>query len=106
VITELVAPVPPGETGLMEFYVTTPDVTEETPIFEEMTLDDNGNKFGDIQLALTVVPGIEEGEESGEGSEHSDIEGGCAAGGGGLGGGALAFFLLGFTGLVRRRRAA
>jgi MYXO-CTERM domain-containing protein len=108
VITTLAAPVPPGGTGMMEFYVTTPMTDVEVPIFEEMTFDDAGNKFGDVQLAFTVVPGLGEGE-SGEGSEipENDIEGGCSTSGGS--GSGLAFLLLGLvgiTGRVRRRRAA
>ncbi len=103
VITQLVGPVAPGAMGLMEFYVTTPATDVEIPIFEEMTFDDNGVKFGDIQLAFTVVPGIE--EESGEGNEvGEEVVGGCSTGRDTRG--ALAIVLLGFIGLRRRRRTA
>jgi uncharacterized protein (TIGR03382 family) len=102
VITTLGSPIAAGSTGTIDFDVTTPMADAELPVMEELVLDDGGTKFGDIQLALTVVPGMT-GDESGDGSEeeHDDgAEGGCNAGGGGAG--VLALFAL--VGLVRRRR--
>src|SRR5690606_39436024 len=102
VIAELGAPNAAGETGTIDYDVTTPFAESELPVMEELVLDDAGKKFGDIQLALTVVPGMT-GEESGDGSEeeHDDEAGGCNVGGSG-GTGVLALFAL--VGLVRRRR--
>jgi MYXO-CTERM domain-containing protein len=100
IITTLGTPVAPGQTGTLEFDVMTPLVDEETPIFEEMTLDDSGQKFGDIQVALTVVPGATE-DESGDGSEDlGEVTGGCSATGPSSG----LLVLLAFMGLGRARR--
>ena len=71
--------------------------TDELPVFQELVLDDNGTKFGDIQLALTVVPGMT-GDESSDGSEDGGT-GGCNAGGGSAG----TLLLLALAGLRRRR---
>jgi hypothetical protein len=98
-IATLGAAVAPGETVTIDLDVTTPATDVELPIMEELALDDGGTKFGDIQLALTVVPGMG-GDESGDGSETDDVEGGCNAGGGRAG----AFVLLALLGMVRRRR--
>jgi uncharacterized protein (TIGR03382 family) len=102
VITTLGAAIEAGKTGTIDFDVTTPATDVELPIMEELVLDDGGTKFGEIQLALTVVPGMT-GEESGEGSEeehdHGDA-GGCNAGGNSSG----LLLLFALVGLVRRRR--
>lgn len=100
VITALGSPIEAGATGTVELDVTTPASDTELPVFEELVLDDGGTKFGDIQLALTVVPGMGS-DESSDGNEiGGDVEGGCNAGGGA--GGALMIFAL--FGLIRRRR--
>jgi MYXO-CTERM domain-containing protein len=100
VIATLGAPIAAMSSGTIDFDVMTPAATEELPIAEDLVLDDNGQKFGDIQFALTVVPGGGEGESS-EGSEYGDdVQGGCSTGGGSTG----ALVLLGFVGLARRRR--
>ncbi|NVB85115.1 MAG: hypothetical protein HOV81_42510, partial [Kofleriaceae bacterium] len=80
VITSLGAAIKAGNTGTIDFDVTTPFTeTEELPVFQELVLDDGGTKFGDIQLALTVVPGMT-GDESSDGSEEEDgAGGGCNA---------------------------
>ena len=77
--------------------------TEELPVFQELTLDDGGQKFGDIELALTVVPGMT-GDESSDGDEDGEFEGGCNAGGGGAGSALALLFTV--AGLRRRRRTA
>lgn len=104
VIATLGAPIEAGKTGTIDFDVTTPMTDAELPIMEELVLDDGGTKFGDIQLALTVVPGMTE-DESGDGSEESDdAAGGCNAGGSN-GASVLALVALaGFVGRTRRRR--
>jgi uncharacterized protein (TIGR03382 family) len=100
VIATLGAPIAPMTSGTIDFDVMTPAAAEELPITQDLVLDDNGQKFGDIQFALTVVPGGGE-DESSDGSEVGDnIEGGCNAGGGS----ASALVLLGFVGLSRKRR--
>jgi uncharacterized protein (TIGR03382 family) len=102
VITTLGASIAAGKTGTIDFDVTTPATDVELPVMEELELNDGGTKFGDIQLALTVVPNMA-GDESSDG-EPEDPDGGqgggCNAGGGGSG----ALALLALVGLVRRRR--
>lgn len=100
VITTLGAAIKAGKTGTIDLDVTTPFTdTDELPVMEELVLDDGGTKFGDIQLALTVVPGMT-GDESSDGSEEMDGGvGGCNAGGGSAG----ALVLLALAGLRRRR---
>jgi hypothetical protein len=101
VITTLGAPIAPGKTGTIDFDVTTPPTgDDELPVFQELVLDDGGKAFGDIQLALTVVPGMT-GDESSDGMEEE----GEAAGGCNAGGSASWLVMLGIVGLVRRRRA-
>ena len=101
VIATLGSSIATGTTGTIDFDVTTPATDAELPVFQELVLDDAGTKFGDIQLALTVVPGMT-GEESGDASEEGDtVTGGCqVSGGSGLG---IALALLG---LVRARSRA
>jgi uncharacterized protein (TIGR03382 family) len=105
VITKLDAAVAPTKTIVIDLDVTTPAASEDLPVFEELVLDDAGKKFGEIQIALTVAPGLVD-EESGEGSEdaHDDGEatGGCSAGGGGSA--ALSAFLAAMLGRLRVRR--
>jgi hypothetical protein len=100
VITTLGAPIEAGKTGTIDFDVTTPAADAELPIMEELTLNDGGTMFGEIQLALTVVPGMT-GGESGDGSEESDMDGGCNAGGHGTG----VLVLLALAGVTRRQTA-
>jgi uncharacterized protein (TIGR03382 family) len=103
VITTLGAEIAAGKSGAVDFDVMTPDTNEELPVFEELELDDGGTKFGTIELALTVAPGVDPAGESSEGDDlGDDIDGGCNAGGGGAGGGMLAMVM--FVGLRRRRR--
>lgn len=103
VITTLGAQIAAGKSGTLDFDVMTPDTVDELPVFQELVLDDGGTKFGDIELALTVVPGADPNGESAEGDDMGDdIEGGCNASGGSTG--ALAILLM--AGLRRRRRTA
>ena len=102
VITTLGAEIAAGKTGTIDLDVTTPAADAELPVMQDLTLNDGGTKFGDIQLALTVVPGMSD-DESGDGSEVSgDTSGGCNAGRGASGSGAL--LVLALAGLIRRRR--
>ena len=103
VITTLGNAIPAGTMGQIDFDVTTPDVAEETPIFEELEISDGGARLGSVNLALTVVPGMEE-TTSAEGDDQFDQEvtGGCSTGGGPLGAGSLALLLS--VVLCRRRR--
>jgi hypothetical protein len=101
VIATLGSAIEPGKTGTVDFDVMAPQSDDELPVFQELVLDDGGQKFGDIQLAFTVVPGIGSGGESGEGFEaDQDIVGGCHAGGGH----ASALMLLALAGVRRRRQ--
>jgi uncharacterized protein (TIGR03382 family) len=101
VITTIGAQIDAGKSGAVDFDVMTPDTSEELPVFEELVLDDGGTKFGTIELALTVAPGVDPAGESSEGDDMGDeVEGGCNAGGGGAG----AFAIVMLAGLRRRRR--
>ena len=85
VIATLGAAVAPMKTAIIDLDVTTPATTEELPLFEELVLDDGAKKFGEITLALTVVPALD-GEESGENGDEEDSAGdagGCSTTGGG-----------------------
>jgi hypothetical protein len=103
VITTLGAAIAVGSTGTVELDVTTPASDAVLPIDEKLDLDDSGTKFGSIDLAVTVVPGMT-GPASGDGGDSSDT--GNAGGGCNAGGGAGAGVLLALMALVRRRRAA
>ena len=105
VITTLGAPIEAGKTGTIDLDVTTPNTVDaELPVMEALVLNDGGRKFGDIVLALTVVPGMT-GEESGDGSEDMhDDGGGCSAASGGGSSGAGVLVLLAWIAFVRRRR--
>jgi uncharacterized protein (TIGR03382 family) len=98
VVATLGTEVAPNATGMVDFDVTTPDASQATPITQDMELDDGGQKFGDIQLAMTVDPSG--AGNSSDDSEFGAVEGGCNAGGGNAG----ALVLLGFVGLATRRR--
>ncbi len=103
VITTLGNTVAAGDQITVMFDVMTPPETVETPITETFALNDSGQTFGMIDLALTVVPGMS-GGSSGDGMDGHDPGnpkqgGGCNAGGSG---GWLALVLPAL--LVRRRR--
>jgi hypothetical protein len=101
VITTLGSSIAPGKTGTLDFDITTPVADAETPIMQELVLDDAGQKFGDIQLALTVVPGAApEGESADDSELGDDVTGGCNAGGGR----ATWLLALGLVAMRRRRR--
>src|SRR5439155_17857938 len=102
VVTSLGAQVAMGAQATIDFDVTTPAEDAETPVMESFVLDDGGKKFGSIDLAVTVVPGMD-GPASGDGSEGG-ATGGCNAGGGG--GGLVLVLAALVTGRARRRRAA
>jgi uncharacterized protein (TIGR03382 family) len=89
-----------GSMAVLDVEIKTPEVTEETPIVEQLELSDGTNVLGSIQIALTVTP-----DGGGTSSDSSDTEsdtvsGGCSAGGGGAG---LGLSLLALA-LIRRRR--
>ena len=97
-------PVAPGELATITFEITTPNVATETPISQPLVFDDGTNRFGSIELAITVTPGTTT-PTSGDGSEPPTNwtppteGGGCSTGGGA---GVLVAFAL--VGLRRRRR--
>ena len=96
VVTTLGASVAADKNATLDVDITTPAADAETPVTEVFELDDGGTKFGQINLALTVVPG-DMGTQSSDGGDTQD--GGCNAGGGGAG------FVLAFAAIfVRRRR--
>jgi hypothetical protein len=96
VVTTLGGSVAPGAKATIDFDVTTPAADAETPVMESFVLDDGGSKFGQIDLALTVVPG-QSAPSSSDGGDTQD-SGGCNTGGGHAG------LLVGLAALVVRRR--
>ena len=73
-----------GAMGVIELDVHAPAVTEETPVFTQLSLlDASGQSVGTIDLAVTVTPNGDEGTSTDGGDENDgDLEGGCNAGGG------------------------
>lgn len=94
-VTTLGSSVAAGAKATIDFDVTTPAEDAETPVMESFVLDDGGSKFGQIDLALTVVPG-QDTPVSSDGGDTRD--GGCNIGGGSAG------WLVGLAALVLRRR--
>jgi MYXO-CTERM domain-containing protein len=94
-VTALGASVDAGKTATIDFDVTTPPADADTPIMEAFQLADGSAKFGEIDLALTVVPG-DTGNTSSDGGDTRD--GGCNVGDGA--GWVLALGVI----FVRRRR--
>jgi hypothetical protein len=104
-ITALGRAVGAREVAFIDVDIITPEVETETVIVERLALSDGGETFGDIQLALTVVPDVVV-PESGDGSEPTDEDGeaippdfgsatgGCSSGGGGVGWFGVALALL------------
>jgi hypothetical protein len=86
----------------LELDVTAPTVTEETPIFTQLSLADGSAMMGQINLAVTVTPNGDD-QTSGDAGDTNDFGeegvGGCSAGGS-AGWLALAPVLL----VLRRRR--
>jgi Synergist-CTERM protein sorting domain-containing protein len=103
VVTTIGTAVAVGAQTKIEFDVTTPAATVETPISQVFALDDGGKTFGSINFAVTVVPDMTQ-PTSGDGSEPTpdQMGGGCNAGGGSASLLALAIPML----VLRRRRAA
>jgi uncharacterized protein (TIGR03382 family) len=71
-------------------------------VMQDLTLDDGTTKFGDVSIALTVVPDMGSDESSDGNEVDAEPDGGCNAGGGGSVGVLFALALV--TGLRRRRR--
>jgi hypothetical protein len=103
VITTIGASIAAGAMGTVEFDVMTPAEMTDTPISEQLQLDNSGTDFGMFTFALTVVPG-QTGPTSGDGNDEGnfagDVAGGCDAGGGGYGW----LLVLGVLATVARRR--
>lgn len=103
VITTLGSAIAVGKTGTVELDVTTPAADATLAVDEQLDLNDAGTKFGSIDIAVTVVPGLTD-PTSGDGDDTGDgVNGGCNAGGGA--GGSLGLVLAAMA-LIRRRRAA
>ncbi len=107
VIATLGTFVPPGAVAEVSFDVTTPAVTEDTPVTQQLVVTDGTTTYGTASLSLTVEaddPGKADSPTSIDGDDSHDVgemSGGCNAGGGADAGTiALALGAL----LVRRRR--
>ena len=79
-------------------------VSEETPLFTQFTLSDNGVSFGVMNIGIVVTPNGDE-DTSSEADDMNDdgadqVTGGCNAGGTSNG----AWLALGIGALVLRRR--
>jgi hypothetical protein len=96
--------VPAGSMGVVELTIAAPMVGEETPIFTQFQLENGGQSFGTINIAVTVTPNGDE-DTSSEADDANDdgavVTGGCNAGGSGS-----AWLALGIPALLiaRRRR--
>jgi len=102
VIGTLVADIPAGGQGTVDFDVTTPAMADPTPIVQSLQIDDNGTIDATFDLAITIVPGMTEPQSSdGNDEPDADLSGGCTTGGGGT----LAPLALAALIAVRRRRA-
>lgn len=101
VVTTLGAIVAATKQTTLDFDVTTPMVTEDTPITQVFQLDDAGTSFGTINLALTVSPDADP-NASGDGNDEDADGGGCNVGG--SAGSAMALGLIGVVGRRRKRR--
>jgi uncharacterized protein (TIGR03382 family) len=103
-ITTLGASIPAHGMGELAFDITTPLVTEETPVFEELEISDGATHLGTVTLALTVIPGMGNEPQSSDADDHWDqeVSGGCSAGGNGAPGSVVLLFAL--LVLIRRRR--
>jgi len=93
--------IPVGGQGTVDLDVTTPNMTDTTPIDEMLQIRDGANIVATFDFALTVQPGMT-AATSGDGNdeEAQPDDGGCNAAGGGAG---LAPLVLAL-GLVARRR--
>jgi uncharacterized protein (TIGR03382 family) len=103
VVTTLVDAIPAGDTGTIDFDITTPQASVDTPVVQSLQLADGATELAAFDLAVTVEPGMT-GPTSSDGNDESDaddVSGGCNAGGGGSAGLVLA---LGLVALARRRR--
>ena len=101
-ITTLGTTVPAHSQGEISFDVTTPLVSAETPINEPLVLAVGSQELGTVNLALSVVPDMQEPTSSDSDDQYDQvITGGCTttAGGGALG----PFVGLGLLALRRRR---
>ncbi|MFT3694454.1 MAG: hypothetical protein QM831_15005 [Kofleriaceae bacterium] len=100
VVAQLGAIVDTQKQTTVDFDVTTPAATEDTPITQVFQLDDSGTNFGTINLALTVSPDADM-NTSGDGNDE-DAGDGANSGGCNVGGGAG--WVAGAAGLMLRRR--
>ena len=97
--------IPAGGIGTVEFDITAPTVTDDTPIAQTLNVSDGVNTLGSVQLALTVTGHMDQqsdppSSDGGDTQDTGELSGGCSTGkGGGLG----VLLVLGAL-LVRRRR--
>ena len=101
VITTLGTPIPAGGQGTVMLPVTTPVVTDATPIDETLQIRDGATIVAMFDFALTVQPGMTTATSSDGGDEEDQPDdGGCNAAGGSAG---LAPLVLALGMLARRR---
>ena len=99
--------VPAGATVEVSFDITTPHVTEDTPITQQIAVTDGVTTYGTTSLSITVEAddqGKADGDtsiDSGDSHDLGQMSGGCNAGGGA---GGLATIALVLGALIRRRR--
>ena len=98
--------VPAGTMGIIQLSIAAPMVTEETPVFSQFTLSNNGVMFGMINIAVTVTPNGDD-NTSGDADDLNDdgavVTGGCNTGGNATSWFGLALMIPALV-LVRRRR--
>jgi uncharacterized protein (TIGR03382 family) len=76
--------VPANEMGVIELSIAAPMVSEETPLFTQFVLENEGVSFGTLNIGVTVTPNGDE-DTSAEADDMNDdgavVTGGCNAGG-------------------------
>jgi len=102
-IATIGAPILAGTVGDVEFDVSTPAVTDDTPIEQVISIadSDSGTTYGTVKIAMTVEADTGDSQST-DGDDHKDlgeVTGGCNAGGGSAG-----VLVLAALALVRRRR--
>jgi hypothetical protein len=103
-IATIGSPILAGTVGDVEFDVSTPAVTDDTPIEQIISIadSDSGTTYGTVKIAMTVEADSGDSQSS-DGDDHKDlgqVTGGCNAGGGSAG----VLVLLALVGLTRRGR--
>ena len=99
-----------GDVGTVEFDVTAPQVSDDLPVQQTLTLTDGADTYGTVTLAVTVAAHMDtsggggtsgtQSSDGGDAHDFGELTGGCNTG---SGGGSLGIALA-LIALRRRRR--